>query len=238
MQILPAIDLYEGKAVRLLRGEYEKMTVYSCDPPAVARAFSEAGAKYVHLVDLEGARDGTAPNLPLIERIAAESGLRVEVGGGIRSEETAARYLSAGVWRVILGTAAAENPEMAARLAAKYPGRVAVGVDVKDGFVAVRGWRVSSPLTAEALCGRLPGMGIAGVILTDVSRDGAMRGSNTALYERMTAAFPELEFVASGGVSNHEDLLALRAAGCWGAIVGKAYYTGAVDLARAIGETA
>ena len=111
-------------------------------------------------------------------------------------------------------------------------------VDVKDGFVAVRGWRVSSPLTAEALCGRLPGMGIAGVILTDVSRDGAMRGSNTALYERMTAAFPELEFVASGGVSNHEDLLALRAAGCWGTIVGKAYYTGAVDLARAIGETA
>lgn len=238
MIIFPAIDLYEGKAVRLLRGSYEEMTVYSGDPLSVARDFAAAGAKYAHLVDLEGARDGTTPNLPLITRIAAESGLRIEVGGGIRSRETAERYLSAGVWRVILGTAAAEDPELLSELAERFPGRVAVGVDIKDGFAAVRGWREASGLTAEALLARLKGAGIADVILTDISRDGAMRGSNTALYERMTRAFPEIGFVASGGVSSHEDLAALRLAGCRGAIVGKAYYTGAVDLTRAIRENA
>ena len=238
MIIFPAIDLYGGKAVRLLRGAYEEMTVYSEDPPAVARDFAAAGAEYAHLVDLEGARDGTTPNFSLVARIAAESGLKVEVGGGIRSGETAERYLSAGVFRVILGTAAAEDPALLEWLAARFPGRVAVGVDIKDGFVAVRGWREASALTAEALLLRLRDAGISDVIVTDISRDGAMRGSNTALYEKMTRAFPEIGFVASGGVSSHEDLAALRLAGCRGAIVGKAYYTGAVDLARAIRENA
>ena len=238
MIIFPAIDLYGGKAVRLLRGAYEEMTVYSEDPPAVARDFAAAGAEYAHLVDLEGARDGTTPNFSLVARIAAESGLKVEVGGGIRSGETAERYLSAGVFRVILGTAAAEDPALLERLAARFPGRIAVGVDIKDGFVAVRGWREASALTAEELLLRRRDAGISDVIVTDISRDGAMRGSNTALYEKMTRAFPEIGFVASGGVSSHEDLAALRLAGCRGAIVGKAYYTGAVDLARAIRENA
>ena len=238
MIIFPAIDLYGGKAVRLLRGAYEEMTVYSEDPPAVARDFAAAGAEYAHLVDLEGARDGTTPNFSLVARIAAESGLKVEVGGGIRSGETAERYLSAGVFRVILGTAAAEDPALLERLAARFPGRVAVGVDIKDGFAAVRGWREASALTAEELLLRLRDAGISDVIVTDISRDGAMRGSNTALYEKMARAFPEIGFVASGGVSSHEDLAALRLAGCRGAIVGKAYYTGAVDLARAIRENA
>ena len=238
MIIFPAIDLYEGKAVRLLRGSYEEMTVYSGDPLSVARDFAAAGAEYAHIVDLEGARDGTTPNLSLITRIAAESGLKIEVGGGIRSRETAERYLSAGVFRVILGTAAAEDPALLAGLAARFPGRVAVGADIRDGFVAVRGWREDSGLTAEELIARIRDAGITDVILTDISRDGAMRGSNTALYERMARAFPEIGFVASGGVSSCEDLAALRAAGCRGAIVGKAYYKGAVDLARAIRENA
>ena len=238
MLIFPAIDLYDGKAVRLLHGDYEKLTVYSDDPVSVAKDFVLAGAEVAHLVDLEGARDGGTPHLPLITRIVAESGLRVEVGGGIRTEEVAERYLSAGVWRVILGTAAVEHPELPVRLAARFPGRIAVGVDIKDGFPAVRGWKETSVLTVEELLSRLRDSGITDVILTDISRDGAMQGSNTALYERMTRAFPEIGFVASGGVSSYGDLFALRKAGCRGAILGKAYYTGAVDLARAIRETA
>lgn len=238
MIVLPAIDLYKGKVVRLLRGVYEEMTVYSDDPLAIAQDFVTAGAKYAHLVDLEGARDGTTPNLSVIAKITAETGLKVEVGGGIRNEKTAERYLSAGVWRVILGTAATEDPALLARLVSRFPGRVAVGVDIKNGFVSIRGWREQSDLTAEVFISSLQDAGLSDVILTDISRDGAMQGSNTILYEQMTRVFPEIRFVASGGVSSYKDLTDLRFAGCWGAIIGKAYYTGAVNLARAIWENA
>ena len=236
MEIFPAIDLYGAKAVRLLRGDYRQMTVYSDDPYGVARDFAACGAGYAHLVDLEGAKDGTTPNLTVVERIARESGLRIEIGGGIRSEETAERYLDAGVWRVILGTAAVEDPELLERLAGRFGDRVAVGIDVRGEQVATRGWLKDSGVTLSALCGRLVSLGLTGVIVTDIAKDGAMGGSNLELYRRLGKAFPRLKVTASGGVSSHEDLAALRGAGCWGAIVGKAYYTGAVDLRRAIEE--
>ena len=236
MEIFPAIDLFGAQAVRLLRGDYRQMTVYSDDPAAVARDFAACGAKYAHLVDLEGAREGTTPNLPTVERIAKESGLSVEIGGGIRSEETARRYLDAGCWRVILGTAAVEDPALLERLAGRFPGRIAVGVDVRGDRVATRGWLKDSGVTLAELCTRLQQLGITGVIVTDIARDGAMGGSNCELYRKMRADFPALQVTASGGVSSHGDLQALHEAGCWGAIVGKAYYTGAVDLRRAIEE--
>ena len=238
MELFPAIDLYDNKAVRLLRGDYAQMTVYNDDPARVARAFADAGAKYAHLVDLEGARDGTTPHLPLVERIAKESGLRVEIGGGVRTEEIAARYLDAGVWRVILGTAAVEDPALLARLAARYGDRVAVGLDVRDGRIATRGWLKDSGVALEDFINQMERLGLTGAIITDISRDGAMRGSNTRLYRALKEAHPWLRITASGGVSSHEDLGALREAGAFAVIIGKAYYTGAIDLTRALKENA
>jgi len=232
MKIFPAIDLYGGKAVRLLHGDYEKMTVYSDDPLSVARDFIACGAENIHIVDLQGAKDGTTPNLALIERIAGEN-LFVEVGGGIRSEETAARYLDSGVNRVILGTAAVTDPALLERLVAQYGEKIAVSVDVRDGYAAIRGWQEKSALTCDALCARLRDAGVKTVICTDISRDGAMRGTNRALYADLTARYP-MDFIASGGVSSMEDVEALCASGVYGAIIGKAYYTGAIDLRRAI----
>ncbi len=232
MLILPAIDLYGGKAVRLLHGDYDRMTVYSDDPVQVARDFMACGAAHIHIVDLEGARTGETPHLDLIRRIAA-CGLEAEVGGGIRSEETAARYIEAGVARVILGTAAVTDPALLARLTAKYGARIAVSVDVRDGYAAIRGWTQQSALTCDALCARLQEAGVETVICTDISRDGAMRGANRDLYAQLTARY-RMRFIASGGVSSIEDVAALCATGLYGAIVGKAYYTGAIDLARAI----
>ena len=238
MILFPAIDLVGGRAVRLLHGDYEKMTVYSDDPAAVARGFAGCGAEYVHLVDLEGARDGTTPNLAVVERIARESGLKAEIGGGIRSAETAERYLSAGVWRIILGTAAVEDPALLETLAGRWGDRVAVGVDVRGDRVAVRGWLKDGGVTLDGLCRRIAELGLTGVIVTDIARDGALEGCNTGLYRRLSAGFPQLRITASGGVSSHEDLAALRGAGLWGAIIGKALYTGAVDLTRAVKENA
>ena len=238
MELFPAIDLVGGRAVRLLRGDYAQMTVYHDDPPAVARDFAACGARYAHVVDLEGARDGGTPNLSTVERIVRESGLRVEVGGGVRDEQTVARYLDAGVWRVILGTAAVTDPDLLEKLAARYAERIAVSVGVRNGYVALRGWTQQSGLTCDALCGRLVTTGIRGVICTDIARDGAMRGTNHALYEHLTKTFPALDVVASGGVSSLEEVKQLAKTGVFGAIIGKAYYTGAIDLRRALEVTA
>lgn len=233
MTILPAIDIYGGKVVRLYQGDYDRMTVYSDDPLAVAAAFREAGAEYIHIVDLEGARSGAAPNFPLISRIAAESGLKLEVGGGIRDEDTAERYLGAGVERVVLGTAAVTDPIFLMKMTVRYAEHIAVGADIKDGFVAIRGWTESSGRTCDDFFGELRDMGVQTVICTDVSRDGAMGGTNRALYSRLSAAYP-VRIIASGGVSTLDDVRALRDMGLYGAIIGKAYYTGAIDLRKAI----
>lgn len=235
MRIFPAIDIYGGRAVRLLHGDYAKMTVYSDNPLEIAQDFIACGAQNIHIVDLEGAKTGETPNLELIAKIAA-CGLFAEAGGGIRSEEVAARYLDAGVQRVILGTAAVTDPALLERLVARYGERIAVSVDVKDGYAAIRGWQEQSALTCDALCERLQAAGVKTVICTDISRDGAMRGTNRALYADLTKRYA-MNFIASGGVSSIEDVIALRDSGVYGAIIGKAYYTGAIDLRAAIEVT-
>ena len=236
MKLFPAIDIYGGKAVRLLHGDYAKMTIYNENPLAVAGDFIACGAKNIHIVDLEGAKTGETPNLALISKIAA-CGLFAEVGGGIRSEDVAARYLDAGVQRVILGTAAVTDPKLLERLVARFGERIAVSVDVKDGYAAIRGWQEASRLTCDELCTRLQDTGVATVICTDISRDGAMRGTNRQLYAELGKQY-RMNFIASGGVSSMEDVIALRDMNVYGAIIGKAYYTGAIDLKKAIEVTA
>ena len=236
MKLFPAIDLYGGKAVRLVHGDYAKMTIYNENPLVVAEDFIACGAKNIHIVDLEGAKDGTTPNLQLIQKIVA-CGLFAEVGGGIRSEEIAARYIDADVGRVILGTAAVTNPALLEKLVRRFGDKVAVSVDVKDGYAAIKGWQEASSMTCDALCQRLQDTGVATVICTDISRDGAMRGTNRELYADLSSRY-QMNFIASGGVSSMEDVIALRDLGIYGAIIGKAYYTGAIDLKKAIEVTA
>lgn len=233
MILLPAVDLYEGKAVRLYQGDYARMTVYENDPLKVALRFREAGAEWIHLVDLEGARDGTTPNLDTVLRIKKESGLLAEIGGGIRRMETVERYLAAGLDRVILGTAALEDEDFLREALSRYGGRIAVGVDILDGEVAVRGWREKSGTDAFSFCEKLEDMGLETLISTDISRDGAMRGANRALYKQLQERF-SMKIVASGGVSSLDDVRALAALGLYGAIVGKALYTGDIGLKEAI----
>ena len=233
MLLYPAIDLYEGKAVRLLKGEYQKMTVYSENPAEVAKDFQKAGASCIHLVDLEGAKFGTAPNLDTIARIIRETNLFVEVGGGIRSMEVIEKYLSLGVNRVILGTAAVTNRAFLEEALRTYGERIAVGVDLKDGYVAIKGWTETSAWTADAFFADLQKLGVQTVICTDISRDGAMQGTNRELYRTLSERYP-IQLIASGGVSDLEDVRALKEMNLYGAIIGKAYYTGAIDLKEAL----
>ena len=233
MLILPAIDLIEGKAVRLYQGDYAKMTVYSDDPVEVARGFAEAGAEWVHMVDLEGAKTGGTPNLELVKRVVAETHLHVEIGGGIRDMGAVARYLDAGVSRVILGTAAVTDPGFLTEAVHAYGAHVAVGADIRDGRVAIRGWTENSDLDAFDFCRRMEGLGVHTVICTDISKDGAMRGTNLELYKQLSEQV-HIHLIASGGVSSIEDVKRLRAMNLYGAIIGKAYYTGAIQLAEAI----
>ena len=233
MIIFPAIDLVQGKAVRLLRGDYARMTVYSENPLEVARDFEQKGARWVHLVDLEGAKSGATPNLATVEEIVRGTGLHTEVGGGIRSMETVERYLNAGVDRVILGTAAVTDEAFLRRAAEAWGDKIAVGVDLKDGRVAIHGWTETSAYTAEDFCDKLEKIGIRTLICTDISRDGAMEGTNRDLYRRLSEKY-HMRITASGGVSSIEDVRALREMNLYGAIIGKAYYTGAIDLTRAV----
>ena len=233
MLIYPAIDLYDGKAVRLFKGDYQNMTIYSENPIEIARDFENAGATCIHMVDLEGARDGTTPNLSIVRQVAQETKLFVEIGGGIRSMETVDAYFSAGVDRIILGTAAVNDPDFLHRAVAKYGERIAVGADVKDGYIAIKGWLEQSALTLDAFLERMEAIGIRNVICTDISRDGAMRGTNLELYRELSRKY-KMDITASGGVSTLEDVRQLRRMHLYGAIIGKAYYTGAIDLADAI----
>ena len=232
MLILPAIDLYEKKAVRLHKGDYAQMTVYNDHPLAVAEDFAAAEAQWIHIVDLEGARDGTTPNAAVVTQIVTKTGLHVELGGGIRSLDTARRYLDAGVSRIILGTAALTQPEFLAQALRSFGERVAVGVDCRDGLVAIRGWTQTSAVTREDFCQQLQDLGVRTVICTDISKDGAMQGANRVLYQKLTKQF-SIQFIASGGVSTLDDIRALSQMGLYGAIIGKAYYTGAIDLKKA-----
>ena len=233
MHIFPAIDLYEGKAVRLYKGDYAQMTVYSDDPLEVARDFAAKGATHIHLVDLEGAKSGTTPNYDTVCRIRQQTDLFCEVGGGVRSMEVIERYRAAGVDRVILGTAAVTSPGFVQTAVSRYGDAIAVGVDIKDGFVAVKGWTEKSVLDAVSFCDTMEKLGVSTLIVTDISRDGAMQGANAALYEQLSRQF-SLQIIASGGVSSIEDVERLTAMGLYGAIIGKAYYIGAINLKEAI----
>lgn len=233
MKLFPAIDLIDGKAVRLVKGDYARMTVYSDDPASVARGFSAAGATCLHLVDLEGARDGNTPNFDTVRHIIDSTDLFVEIGGGIRHDETVEKYLSIGASRVILGTAALKDPAFLDRMIACYGERIAVGVDIRDGMVAVKGWTELSSVTCFDFCESLEKRGVSTVICTDISKDGLLSGTNHTLYSEMAARF-SMQLVASGGVSSAEDVRKLKELGIYGAILGKALYTGAIDLKHAL----
>ena len=233
MNIFPAIDLYGGKAVRLYKGDYTQMTVYHDNPLAVAQKFASCGAAFVHMVDLEGAKSGATPNFDIVRSVAQQTGLFVEVGGGVRDMQSVERYLRCGVSRVILGTAAVQDEAFLCWALAQYGEKIAVGVDIADGYVATHGWTQKSRYTCEEFFEKLQLLGVKTVICTDISRDGAMRGTNRALYGALSARYC-VDIIASGGVSSLDDIRALRALGLYGAIIGKAYYTDAVDLKEAI----
>lgn len=233
MKIFPAIDLYEGKAVRLLRGDYNNLTVYSENPLETAKEFEKLGATEIHTVDLEGARDGGTPNIEIVKSIVENTSLNVEVGGGIRSKKTVKTYLDAGVKRVILGTAAVTDEEFLKESVSLYGEKIAVGVDIKDGKVAIKGWLEKSEYGANEFFEKLEKIGVSTVICTDVSKDGAMQGTNRALYKELSEKF-NVNIIASGGVSSLDDIKALNEMNLYGAIIGKAYYTGAVKIDEAL----
>ena len=233
MYLFPAIDLYEKKAVRLYKGDYARMTVYSDDPAGKAKEFVRCGASHIHIVDLEGAREGTTPNFDTVCRIRSESGAFCQIGGGIRSMEVIDRYLSAGLDRVILGTAAVQDRALLKSAVDRYGERIAVGADIRDGFLAVKGWTENSSITAERFFREMKETGVRTVICTDIAKDGVLQGTNLELYRDLSRRF-DLDIVASGGVSGMEDIRKLAEMGLYGAIIGKALYTGDVDLAKAV----
>ena len=233
MNIFPAIDIIGGKAVRLERGDYAKMTVYSDSPVDVAKSFEAAGAKFLHVVDLEGAKDGTTPNLDVIVKIISETSLKVEVGGGIRSREVLKAYIDAGVFRVVLGTAAVSDPEFLESALREYGDKIAVGVDLSDGMVAIKGWREVSSISCMDFFERLEGLGVKTVICTDISKDGLLGGTNVELYRTLSEKF-SIDIIASGGVSTLDDIRRLREMNLYGAILGKAIYAKRIDLSEAL----
>ncbi len=233
MKIFPAIDLYDKKAVRLYKGDYAQMTVYSENPIEVARDFEKAGAEFIHMVDLEGAKNGTTPNLDVVKDIAQNTSLFVEIGGGIRSMETVKTYLENGVGRVILGTSAVTDEEFLLEAVNTYGDKIAVGADVKDGYIAIKGWVEKSQYSLEEFLSKMEKIGVKTIICTDISKDGAMKGTNLELYKALNEKY-SLDIIASGGVSNISDISALRQMNMYGAIIGKAYYTGAINLKEAI----
>lgn len=233
MYIIPAIDLIDGKAVRLMKGDYDKVTVYNDNPAEVAKQFERDGAKLLHVVDLDGAKDGTTANFDTVAEIVKQTKLSVEIGGGIRDIERVKKYMDIGVDRVIIGTAAVTDPEFLREAVTLYGDKIVVGVDIKDGYVAIKGWLEVSKLSCFDFCENLAEMGVNTVICTDISKDGMMSGTNMELYRQLSEKFG-MNIIASGGVSSIEDVQELTEMGIYGAIVGKAIYTGAVDLPRAI----
>lgn len=233
MIILPAIDLYNGKCVRLLKGDYDKMTIYNENPEEVAMEFEGAGARHIHIVDLEGAKNGSTPNIDTIKRIVSSTTLSAEIGGGIRSFDVIEAYLDCGVKRVILGTAAVENKAFLIEAVKKYGDKIAVGADIRNGYVAVKGWTENSDYKYTDYFDVLENIGVKTVICTDISRDGVMKGTNVELYRSLKERY-NMNIIASGGVSDISDIKSLMEVDVYGAIIGKAYYTGAIDLKQAV----
>lgn len=233
MIVLPAIDLYKKKAVRLLKGNYDDMTVYSDNPVQIARDFKNCGATHIHMVDLEGAKDGTTPNISVVERVVKETSLFIEIGGGIRSMDVVDKYFAAGVSRVILGTAAVTDDSFLKNAIDKYGNMIAVGADAKNGFIAIKGWVETTETSLDEFFLKMQKFGVSNIICTDISKDGAMKGPNLSLYKELSERY-SISITASGGVSDIDDIKALREMNMYGVIIGKAYYTGAIDLKEAI----
>lgn len=233
MEIFPAIDLLGGKVVRLFQGDYGQSQIYGDNPADYAKQFEQQGAKYLHLVDLDGAKEGAPQNFEIVKDIAKSTSLFIELGGGIRNEETVNQCFEAGVGRVILGTAALQNPAFVKSMAAKHGGKIAVGVDARDGLVAVEGWLKTSTTNSYDFCKEMQNAGVEYIIYTDISRDGAQAGANLEVYEKL-AELRGLNITASGGVSSLSDVAALRSMGLYAAILGKALYAGTVKLEDAL----
>ena len=236
MNIFPAIDLYNHKAVRLLKGDYNQMTIYSDNPAEIALDFKNQGATHIHIVDLEGAKSGETPNLDTVKNIIDASGLFTEIGGGIRTMAVIDKYIEIGASRVILGTAAVADEKFLIEAVKKYGDKIAVGVDIKDGYVAIKGWTETSKYDCFGFCEKMQKIGVKTIICTDISKDGAMQGTNHALYKELSEKF-QMQLIASGGVSSLDDVKKLNTLGIYGAIIGKAYYTGAISLKEAIEVT-
>lgn len=233
MYIFPAIDLYEKKAVRLLKGDYAQMTIYSNNPVEIAKDFEKQDAKHIHLVDLEGAKDGTTPNIDTVKQIVENSNLFTEIGGGIRCMETIEKYIGIGVDRVILGTAAVTDEHFLKEALKEYKDKIAVGVDIKDGYVAIKGWTEKSSFDSFDFCNKMQKLGVKTLICTDISKDGAMQGTNHELYKELSKSF-SMKIIASGGVSSLDDVKKLAKLDIYGAIIGKAYYTGTISIKEAV----
>lgn len=233
MKLFPAIDIIDGKAVRLVRGDYSRMTVYSDSPFEVAKNFSSSGAEYLHVVDLEGAKTGGTPNFYTISEIIRQSGMKVEIGGGIRREDDIERYIYLGAHKVILGTVSVTDPKFTEEMVKRYGDKIAVGVDIKDGFVAIKGWTELSRDTCFDFCQKMCDIGVKSVICTDISKDGLLSGTNIELYRELASKF-DINITASGGITSLEDIIKLRELGLYGAVLGKALYTGNIDLAEAV----
>ena len=236
MVILPAIDLYEGKAVRLYKGDYDKMTVYSENPLEIAKDFEKSGAEFIHIVDLEGAKTGETPNIEVVKKIVSATSLKAEIGGGIRSMEVIEKYINAGVSRVILGTAAVLDKEFLISAVEKYGEKIVVGAEIKDGFIAIKGWIEKSEIKCDEVFKEMEKIGAKTIICTDISKDGAMAGTNRDLYKDLSEKF-DINIIASGGVSSIDDITALKDMGIYGAIIGKAYYIGAIKIDEAVEVT-
>lgn len=234
MIIFPAIDLYEGKAVRLYKGSYEEMTVYNYHPEQTAVDFIRSGADHIHIVDLEGAKSGETPNFEAVLSIKEHSGAFCEIGGGIRTMQVLEKYLSSGIDRVILGTAAVTDEDLLKKAVDRFGEKIAVGADIKDGNVCIKGWLEASAYDIHSFMEKLSAIGVGTVICTDISKDGAMQGTNRQLYGELQEKY-SLQITASGGISSMDDVRYLAELGIYGAIIGKAYYTGAIDLKEAIG---
>lgn len=233
MIIFPAIDIYEGKVVRLLKGDYSKMTVYSENVAEKAREIEAEGGEWVHLVDLEGAREGTAPNFRYVEEICKKTKLKVEIGGGIRTDETVEKYINAGVGRIILGTKAATDRDFLKKMMDKFGEKIAVGIDAKEERVAVKGWEEVLDKNIFDFIAELKETGIKNIIVTDIAKDGAMSGINAGLYEKLIK-LTAMDITASGGVTSLSDIIRLKEIGVYGAILGRAMYTGNIDLREAL----
>lgn len=236
MNIFPAIDLKDKQVVRLLKGDYNKVTVYGNNPLEVAWDFKNQGARFLHVVDLDGAKSGNGENTEIIKTLAKESGLKVQTGGGIRTPEAVKSYIDSGIFRVILGTASVTDPGFLTEMVKEYGEKIAVGVDIADGYVAINGWTEKSELEAFSFCDNLVKIGVKTIICTDISKDGAMAGTNRALYKELSEKSP-LDIIASGGVSDMEDIRELAKLNLYGAIIGRALYNGAINLTDAIKES-